>query len=107
MNPSKRNNGFELLGYDFMIDEDFRIWLIEGNTNPYIGIYNDNMQDLLPTMMDGMFKIVLDPILENLTEEQERNICDGTCWQLLYSQKQRINKRRPIRTGIYPFDKNG
>ena len=48
MNPSKRRNCFELLGYDFMIDEDFRIWLIEVNTNPYIGIYNDRMQDLLP-----------------------------------------------------------
>ena len=25
----KRKNCFELLGYDFMIDEDFRIWLLE------------------------------------------------------------------------------
>ena len=85
MNPSKRRNCFELLGYDFMIDEDFRIWLIEVNTNPYIGIYNDKMQDLLPQMLNGFYKIVLDPIFEKLTAKQEANICSGTCWELLYS----------------------
>jgi hypothetical protein len=31
---------FEFLGYDFLIDEDFRLWLIEVNTNPYLGIPN-------------------------------------------------------------------
>ncbi len=31
----KRKNCFELLGYDFMIDEDFRVWLLE----VYIYIY--------------------------------------------------------------------
>jgi len=29
INPSRRKNCYELLGYDFLIDEDFRIWLIE------------------------------------------------------------------------------
>ena len=37
VNPNHRKNTFELFGYDFMIDEDFRVWLIEVNTNPYLG----------------------------------------------------------------------
>jgi len=41
LNPSKRKHCFELFGYDFLIDEDFRIWLIEVNTNPYQGIPNE------------------------------------------------------------------
>ena len=45
MNPSKRRNSFEFFGFDFMIDEDFRVWLIEVNTNPYVGIHNDSMND--------------------------------------------------------------
>lgn len=40
LNPNKRKNVFEIFGYDFLIDEDFRIWLIEVNTNPYLGIPN-------------------------------------------------------------------
>ena len=37
LNPYKRKFCFELFGYDFLIDEDFRVWLIEVNTNPYLG----------------------------------------------------------------------
>lgn len=41
MNPNNRDNVFELMGFDFMIDEDFRVWLIEVNTNPYFGVMNE------------------------------------------------------------------
>ena len=53
---------FELFGYDFLIDEDFRLWLIEINTNPYFGVPNTFIADLLPKMMDDMMQIVVDPI---------------------------------------------
>jgi len=44
----KRNYCFELFGYDFLIDEDLRPWLLEVNTNPYLGVANDFIKDLLP-----------------------------------------------------------
>jgi hypothetical protein len=40
MNPNNRKNIFELFGFDFLIDEDFRVWLIEINTNPFLGTPN-------------------------------------------------------------------
>ena len=31
------------------------------NVNPYFGIPNDYIKDLLPKMIDSMFEIILDP----------------------------------------------
>lgn len=45
---------FQLFGYDFLVDEDFRLWLLEVNNNPYLGIPNAFIKDLLPKMVDEM-----------------------------------------------------
>lgn len=38
LDPKKRiGHKFELIGFDFLIDEDYRVWLIEVNTCPYLG----------------------------------------------------------------------
>lgn len=34
IDPFKRVNNFEIFGMDFMIDENFKVWLLEVNTNP-------------------------------------------------------------------------
>lgn len=34
MNSSKKDYCFEIFGLDFLIDENFKVWLIEANTNP-------------------------------------------------------------------------
>jgi hypothetical protein len=54
MNPQNRKNVFELFGFDFMIDEDLRVWLIEVNTNPYLGTPCEHMRNLMPEMIDDM-----------------------------------------------------
>ena len=60
MNPYFRKNIFELFGFDFILDEEFRIWLLEINTNPYLGTPNDEMKILVPNMMEDLVSIVVD-----------------------------------------------
>ena len=44
MNPNNREGTYELFGFDFLIDEDYRVWLIEVNSNPYLGMPNEYMK---------------------------------------------------------------
>ncbi len=60
INPNKRKEAFELLGFDFLVDEDLRTWLIEINTNPYLGIPNEYIRGLMGEMINDMLEIVID-----------------------------------------------
>lgn len=42
---------FEVFGYDFIIDEDFNLWLIEVNTNPCIELSSPILEALIPRML--------------------------------------------------------
>ena len=67
MNANNRTNVFELFGFDFLLDEDFRTWLIEVNFNPFLGCPNEYMRKLVPNMINDMLKIVLDPVIKPKT----------------------------------------
>lgn len=64
---------FELFGFDFLVDEDFRIWLIEVNTNPYLGIPNDYIAGLLTNMIDDMLAVAVDPWVPPINRPRENN----------------------------------
>lgn len=73
INPNGRKQCFELFGYDFLIDEDLRVWLIEINTNPYLGTPNKDMEILVPQMLDDMCRLVVDPYFEPLHSDAVQN----------------------------------
>jgi hypothetical protein len=58
----RRKHCFELFGYDFILDEDFNVWLIEVNTNPCIEESSQLLKILLPRMIEDMLKLTVDVI---------------------------------------------
>jgi len=50
----QKNMNFELFGYDFMLDHDFNMWLIEVNTNPCLEVSSPLLKMLLPRMIEDM-----------------------------------------------------
>ena len=54
LNKQNWPNAFELFGFDFLIDEDFRTWILEVNTNPFLGIPNEFIRKLMPVMVSDM-----------------------------------------------------
>jgi len=53
---------FELLGYDFIIDENLNTFLIEVNTNPCLEEPNYLLKKLVPRMIDDLLNVVMDPL---------------------------------------------
>ena len=60
LDPAKRKGTFEILGYDFMVDYDMTVWLIECNTNPCFDESSKILSTLLPRMLDDAFKLSID-----------------------------------------------
>jgi len=40
LDPHRRHHGFEILGFDYMIDDNLNLYLIEVNNNPALGTFN-------------------------------------------------------------------
>lgn len=104
IHKGKRRTIFEFLGFDFLIDEDFRVWLIEVNTNPYLGVPNEYIEQLLPKMVDDMLEITLDHYIPpKFPKERKEND-----FELLYAEhgsafcKEGVNQRQSYSVNVYP-----
>ena len=60
--PFKRLNTFEVYGFDFMIDENFKVYLIEVNTNPCLELSCPLLSRIIPSMLENSFRIAIDPL---------------------------------------------
>jgi len=62
IDPQRRHCSFEIFGYDFMIDESMKVWLIEVNTNPCLELSSPLLARLIPSMLENAIKIAIDPL---------------------------------------------
>jgi hypothetical protein len=60
MNKNNRKFSFELFGYDYMVDNNLKPWLIEVNTNPCLEEPCTLLKQIVPRMIDDAFKLTLD-----------------------------------------------
>lgn len=52
IDPHRRVNSFECYGFDFMLDEDFKVFLIEVNNNPSLSTQSSShLSMLIPSML--------------------------------------------------------
>ena len=63
-----RCNSFELFGYDFMIDEDLNVYLIEVNGSPAMGYTTKVTEKLVKEMSDDLLKVIVDNKNKNVTK---------------------------------------
>ena len=61
LNFDRRMYSFEVLGYDFMVDTNLKVWLIEVNTNPCLELSSPLLARIIPAMLDNAFRIAIDP----------------------------------------------
>ena len=52
-----------------MLDEDFKVWLIETNTNPSITTPGVILKAYVPRMIDDAFKLTIDKVFGNGEKE--------------------------------------
>ena len=55
---------FEIFGYDFIIDNDFKPWILEINNNPGLCISSPLIKKLVPRMLDDAFRLTIDKVFE-------------------------------------------
>ena len=62
LDPKKRQHSFEILGYDFMLDDNYKVYLIEANTNPCLETTCPILQKIIPDIVDSAFRLSIDPL---------------------------------------------
>ena len=62
INPNKRNFCFEIFGYDFMMDVNLNVYLLEINTNPGLEISSPWIKAIVPRMVDDALRLTIDEV---------------------------------------------
>ena len=71
LNKNDKKYCFELFGYDFIMDEELNVYLLEINTNPGLEISSDLIKILVPRMINDCLKLTVDILFNNEYKENK------------------------------------
>ena len=101
IDPDRLKNSFELFGYDFMVDEDFRVYLIEANTNPSLEICCPLLSRIIPELLDNTFRLTIDPLCQPAFLAVE----DNQTTKALIQSRKKMGLLAPIKYSLV-FDES-
>ena len=60
---------FEIFGYDFIIDKNFKPYILEINNNPGLGISSPLIEKIIPRMLDDAFRLTIDKVFNTIYDK--------------------------------------
>ena len=88
INKRDRRLCFEIFGYDFMFDIEYKPYLLEINTNPGLEISSPLIEMLIPRLIDDAFKLTIDKVFSISQKNLEKM------------------KKKPFKVGGYDDEEN-
>lgn len=82
-----RRNSFEFLGYDFMVDEQLKVWLIEVNSSPSMDKSTPVTDRLVKLVLSDVPKVILD-----YPKARSKKKCDTGGFVLCHKAKMQVDK---------------
>lgn len=64
INENNRKECFEIFGFDFFVDSEFNVYLLEVNTNPGLEESSTLIKMLVPRMVDDALRLTIDECFE-------------------------------------------
>lgn len=88
IDPHRRHHSFEIYGYDFMFDENFKVYLIEVNTNPCLETTSPILQRIITNVVDSGLRIAVDPLFPPPNYHKRMNLSIPiTPWELIFDSQ--------------------
>lgn len=82
---NNRKNSFEFFGYDFMVDEELRVWLIEVNSSP-------SMETKDQPVLQRLVKEALTDLVKVVVDYPKHKKCDVGGFEIVHKAKHEIQR---------------
>ena len=108
INKNRRNFQFEIFGYDFMMDSEFNLFLIEINTNPGLEESSPWIKLIVPRMLDDALRLTIDQLFETKYDFDlvTKNVKENRVYENILIRYNKIVKEKVELNKEYSIEEN-